>query len=1467
MSKINRIRIMNLNYNGNTIRIDDETFDLNGQSTLLSLRNGGGKTVLVQMVISLFVNKTYRDFDDRPFKSYFTTNRPTFLMTEWALDYGQGYFLAGMMVRKSQNTEETNNEELEIYTFTGFYRSTCPYDIAHLPVIEKSSQGRLLKGFGACLREFEELKKDKNGDFTYYDMSSAYQRRQYFSKLKEYQINHKEWESIIKKVNLKESGLSELFTNAKDERGLVERWLLDAVENKLNQGNSRIKGFQSLAQKLIRQYRENQSNIRRKEIIEQYFVDAQELVAQIDRYSDTEEKLVRQKSQIALFIKKLALWMEQLVLDREKKGQEILFIEQQLKDIEHEKRSYEIWQLEEKRKDMLHSRIESELRITKSEYAKEEAEKKLCLYQCASLYAEQMDFLRRVSSLQAKRSVLLDEQKGSAKERDRIGGSLYHYYQRLIMQKEEELTKKESEIQSTEAAREACKVDYEKELRTLRELSGRMGGLSVRLRSYDKVEQRFYDRYLKKSADMELARNLLGEYEEGTLALYNRKFEEELTQLNVELGRYSEELHRLKAKEEALIEESESLSLHSSQCEHELMQLKKEYQSMQEEKERRRGIMRYMELADAEIDNKGLLLAKLGGRLEELEEERAACAEKQKAFRREYENLSQGRIVELPEAIVEYFKDQGIDVIYGMEWLKKNQRGAEENQRLTERNPFLPYSIILGRDVIRRLGKAEKEIYTSFPIPIVVREELDKALEVSENGVLSFGSVHFFVMFNQHLLHPEDLTKLLEEKQQQIKLWQERAERKRREIQEYQSYWNVVERQSYSEDLLKENQRQVKLCEEKHTKLSDAYVLCGQKRKKNQLEQEQVRKRLEEGKEAQQTAQRRLEEFGELTSAYESYLVDRQERERLEKKEKNTKEKIGQLKEEEQRLTDQLLYNKDIKKGINSELSSYKRKSALYQSYQEESEWEEQVDYVALEARYHAITEGISTSIEELSRDLQEENQRLERKIAELKRRNRYHFQKEEYQSLSYSEDMTEYLEQQIKAAAREENAAKEENKGLEKQIAKLDVTLEYARKHMEEKTGYKELVPREKINSTDFDDSLRLAGYECDKRRAELRVLMEKIDACKSTQDAMAEYMDFSVTCQVEEREIPSASREELNQYQGKLRRDLRILTTQREEQRRLTQEMIRKVSAKEIYQEDFFRKGFENLLSLVNQVEDLRLQLETLLASYNSIQQKLQVDLENIERERKSTEEIFFDYVKDIDDHMRQIDKNSSITVRGKTIRMLRIYVPAWEENRELYQKRIQDFTDEYIKWGLDAVEKNQNVDELLGKLITTKKLYDDVVGIRNIEIRLYKIEAEREVPISWTEVSANSGGEGFLSAFVILSSLLSYMRRDESDLFASGEEGKVLIMDNPFAQTNAVHLLKPLMDMAKKTNTQLICLSGLGGDSIYNRFDNIYVLNVVSARIKQGMRYLKSEHIKGEEDKTILPSQFQTEQIELF
>ena len=97
MSKINAVRFINLNYNNSAIRISDETLFMNGESTLLSLRNGGGKSVLVQMMTAPFVHKRYRDAKDRPFYSYFTTNKPSFILVEWALEQGAGYVLTGMM--------------------------------------------------------------------------------------------------------------------------------------------------------------------------------------------------------------------------------------------------------------------------------------------------------------------------------------------------------------------------------------------------------------------------------------------------------------------------------------------------------------------------------------------------------------------------------------------------------------------------------------------------------------------------------------------------------------------------------------------------------------------------------------------------------------------------------------------------------------------------------------------------------------------------------------------------------------------------------------------------------------------------------------------------------------------------------------------------------------------------------------------------------------------------------------------------------------------------------------------------------------------------------------------------------------------------------------------------------------------------------------------------------------------------
>ena len=73
MSKINAVRIINLNYNHNMIRVDDETWQFNGESTLLSLRNGGGKSVLMLLLLQNLIPNCTLD-EKQPIEKLFRTS-------------------------------------------------------------------------------------------------------------------------------------------------------------------------------------------------------------------------------------------------------------------------------------------------------------------------------------------------------------------------------------------------------------------------------------------------------------------------------------------------------------------------------------------------------------------------------------------------------------------------------------------------------------------------------------------------------------------------------------------------------------------------------------------------------------------------------------------------------------------------------------------------------------------------------------------------------------------------------------------------------------------------------------------------------------------------------------------------------------------------------------------------------------------------------------------------------------------------------------------------------------------------------------------------------------------------------------------------------------------------------------------------------------------------------------------------
>lgn len=1482
MSKINAARLININYNNNAIRISDEIFHFNGESTLISLRNGGGKSVLVQMLTAPFVHKRYRDAKDRPFESYFTTSKPSFILVEWALDQNAGFVLTGMMARRSQDSD--SGEELEMVNFVCEYRASCLQDIHHLPVVEKGKKEMTLKNFSACRQMFEGYKRDRSLQFFYYDMNNGAQSRQYFDKLQEYQIHYKEWESIIKKVNLKESGLSELFSDCRDEKGLVEKWFLDAVESKLNKERNRMKEFQSILEKYVGQYKDNRSKIQRRDTIRLFKQEARKIQEKLSVYREGERKEKEQENLVAHFIAEL----ERLQAVTKEEYEDILSrMEQvlaQIAHIEYEKLSGEIYRLEEQMRFHLSNRDMVSMEKEALEREAEEITHRLHLLACAKQQRladeEKAEWDKALQRLRVAR----EKNVNLEPERNRLG-----YVLRCHYEKELEENGKRQQENSRGIAETEENIFQEKQIQSdlegrLRERVSAEGALKSQVQSYDRQEEQFNTRYQEH-----FVRNILGEYEPGTMEIFQEAQENRME----ELGR--ERLKTKKALEMSKeAQRSRERKLTDMREEQIRRRAKQEQQSRtrslyEEELEARRVILKYLDLDEKELFDREKILHASGRKLAEIANLRRNLEKEEDSLQKEYQRLTKGQVLELPQELEAELAGLGIHVVYGMEWLKKNGYPEKENQELVRSHPFLPYGLILSKQELEKLSRHTGNICTSFPIPIILREHLEKRAGEDPGNVRRFGDVSFYVLFNENLLDEEKLRDLVAEKEQQIRRKQEAVRIRQEEYQQYFERQEQVKNQSVSRESYEENEKRLAELADQIRGTDEEIRAASQEltERKEQMErQEQEIRRMDQELERQR---RKTEDFQELRGAYEEYARFRQELElcrkemsRLTDRQKLSREKLEKLRDRQKSLEaerDALLREEE---GQQEAVRKYRR----YEEYTEPAEKEAGEDWrgrweavqiqpdlrrivADMEARYAAVTATVSLEIQELERQEQLSGRRCKDADQELRHlQKKYGLTENAWQDTRYSrkeESRQEILLEDRRMKIQTKQSLWNEE---DKRIAVITQQKADLLKRMRTECGQEEPLPKAEIQNQDFESRKNQLKYQERELKNTADKLQKRLHSLDENLTALAEYSEFEKKEPIVwERDFMAMNAKELRNFKGILIRDYNQYVKSRQDAKEQLVCVLNQIVRDEHFQEDYYKKPLEAMLELSDDAGQVRRQMETTIQSYDSLMEKLEVDISVVEKEKQKIAELLEDYLREVHRNLGRIDQNATITVRERAIKMLKIQLPVWEENENLYHIRLQDLIDELTQKGIGIFERNENAQEYFGTRMTTRNLYDTVVGIGNVQIRLYKIEAQREYPITWAEVAKNSGGEGFLSAFVILSSLLYYMRKDETDIFADRNEGKVLLMDNPFAQTNASHLLKPLMDVAKKTNTQLICLTGLGGDSIYNRFDNIYVLNLITASLRGGMQYLRANHLRGNEPETMVVSQIEVmEQQEL-
>lgn len=1459
MSKINAVRFINLNYNNNAMKINDECMQFSGKSTLLSLRNGGGKTVLVQMMTAPFVHRGKQKTKDRPFESYFTTAKPSFILVEWLLDGGAGYVLTGLMVRKNQEISEEKTDALEMMAIISEYKEPCMQDIHHLPVVEQNEKTMKLKSYNSCRKLFEDYKKDKKLSFFCYDMSSPAQSRQYFYKLMEYQINYKEWETIIRKVNVKESGLSELFSDCRTEKELVEKWFLEAVESKLNKEENKVKNFQEILEKYAGKYKNIKEQLKRRDAIQKFKEAAEEIQINAEDFLVKEGEKIEQEKVIAAFIARLNVLYEEAEIERERQEEGRKKLQEELEFLKYEQLSCEFHEKNREKRNHASNREMIDLEKESLLRKQQKIQKKVHVFLCAKQQEMVNEDKQEWEIRKEKAAISRTKEENLEPERNRIGGQLSGYYEYRLSdnkEKQEAIKKQKLQIRKDISQQKDILNEYREKTKKITESKGSFRSL---VRGYDNIEIKYNSNYKEN-----LSRNILGVYEAGMLDIKQEMYDKEQKksiQENKEQKEKSEntteEIHRT---ERAIEEKREKYFQKDS----DIKQAEKEKKGYEQELEERKDILKYLELPEEKLFAREEILHKAKIKMQELSSRRRTLEKKEDALQKEYKLLVSGRVMELPDNLKEEFEKLDVPVVYGMEWLKKNGFTEKKNKEIVSQNPFLPYALILTRQELKKLSERNGETYTSFPIPIIERENLESIKLDRTQSFVKMQDIHFYILFNENLLDEEKMEIMIEQKQKDIADIRETMQICKNEYEDYFHRFDVIKRQAVTKENWDKIQKKLqKLEKEKEDIFQNIQQARDTKQslKKNFEILQKTLRELEKKIESQAARQRA---FKELRTAYAEYEENNKklqeyerEEERLENRQHLTEEKISQLEENYRELSGQensLFREEESIQNACQKFAAYKEinrnvKAGKLLGVDSTLRTDNnsgvkiipsEAEVLKLEARYEAVTADISQELKELELEEEKALTRYHKSFGELRELcQKYNLKNSEWQNIIYDKREQLYQEAELedydKKIERKANLLNEEDK----KIGILNSQLEGILKQIVSECGKGNPLEEEKISQKDLESAKNQTKYQLSELERKIAFSEKAIQKYRENLTALSEYNNFSADEEIHfEQDFKKMSEKELRDFKGMLIRDYNDIIRCVQKCRETLAQTLNKIARQEAFQDASYKTPLENMLKVCDDAAKVLRQLNITLESYDSLMKQLEVDISLVETEKKNVTELLEDYVQNIHKNLEKIGRNSTIKIREKSIKMLKVILPVWEDNEKLYSLRLSDFVDEITEEGIRLFENNENAQEYIGRKVTSKNLYDTVVGTGNVQIQLYKIEEQREQQISWNQVAKNSGGEGFLSAFVILSSLLDYMRKDDSDIFMDKNEGKVLLMDNPFAQTNAEHLLKPLMNLADKTNTQLICLTGLGGESIYNRFDNIYVLNLIEAHLRNGI-----------------------------
>ncbi len=1423
MPQINKIRIVNFNYNDGNRFIPDELYDLSSDkgealNSLFNLNNGGGKTVLVQLMMQPVHPRAMAG--GRHIEDYF--GRPgdhSFVLIEWNLDGSDDKLLTGIAIAgsASENTDESlRGNSIRYYTFKTVYENSySSYSIAALE-LSKNENGKYVPAPFAYVRE---KAKASRGILEVY---SSDESTKWTKELSEYGIYRSEWETVIEALNKDEGGLNQYFDDAKTSDKLIAKFFIPAIENKMKSvaSNGTDSSLETMLINYAKRISEKEAVIRERDTNRRLIEELSDLGKVSDDLYNAGEELSDSIGEVCGF--KASIGRKIGTIDESIFGtvNEIQSLDSKIMHIEHEEKSKEYYDASGEYEVAANALSDAKEAL---DQAREETKVKKHdedILQSARLYRQILEADSQITTYKK----LIEEKENDSEDAETVARLKYSCQLKAksesealsqsidqkdnqIRSKNDELCDSRAEMAKAEKLRNDAK---EKHSQFTANLNASKDNTDTKVKTL-KIEavrmlDGFYsekdieDVWIKQDANREQTAVSIAKIQNEIKAMDDRKNEipDELADVKLKLGRLSGEK---KAAEDALSEYRTLLDSLIHICSKYSLENSTIFSG------------RLKSVLQEEIEMTGAKIRKHGQDKQSLEERLKAAKE--------------GHVHILPD-IMKYVMSTGVWCQTGEEYitgLMENGAITQEKARdIMERHPEFAFSLLFNneKDMEKLLAAGNVE-WLPASVPLFTMEQVNSLM----SGDMESAS-HLAAYDKEYFADRSGYYGRLED---EIKVKEEKLQRLNDRLRDSEEEKKLVEQFDYSEDWSSLQEKAIAELQEK------IFSLEG-RRKELEEEQGRIKEKIDALKDDLNREEKRLhdltvwlESFAELsimlakenewyTKAQEAYVALK-DAESSYKKVCDTvakcQEELTAFENERKQQADHL----DRIRTVLENTDSAKEAEIVEESLEE------------LYSQYQTLLGSLSESLDNLRVRLdksQQDRAEYEKELGD------YECDKSEYEAVHFSSEALKNAKDSVRTASEKMEKAQSIFGECNVKEASAKQRYDAAGKALEDFDGV--ALPQNEIGE-DFKARVKAA-------KQEIRQLNERKDSFEQEKRSLERIFDRvgdvlkpiqfgDIIKTVTLSEKPDAQWESIHNnlihaektfqdQKEKLKSSIR--TTVVEFKDIALSEIVNKLSAIGEMLDDSGMKG-DRLYTVSESIS-------TMTASIEKINSRIETDLREIENDFNDIVDQCMNQGKRMYLDLRTIAASSKAHIfAGKPqTQMVKMDLPEEKEiseeaSRVSIKTEIEQGANE-IKELLRSGAEEKQIQKRARTIVSSERLLHKYIRQESIKIRVYKIDmnSANSVYKGWEEtLTQSSGAEKFVVFFSVVLTLMNYTRSSAG--LVSKNVKSVLILDNPFGKITSAHLLKPMFDIAKHFNVQLICLSDINKSDVVGCFDCVIKL----------------------------------------